>query len=80
MMAHPLQEIVLGFFNDERPAHDATTISYCLAGGLVKTKGGSYAPTRAYKTVARDVLGCLEEQGLVVIDALGWHRRTWRRP
>jgi hypothetical protein len=73
---HPLQEIVLGFFNHNKPAHDATTIGYRLAGALVKTKGGSYAPARAYRTVASDVLGILEEQGLIKRDNIGWYRRV----
>ena len=73
---HPLQEIVLSFFNDKRPAHDATTVGYRLAGSLVTTKSGSYSPTKAYKTVAVDVLGCLEGQGLIERDNIGWYRRT----
>ena len=72
---HPLQKIVLSFFNDEQSAHDATTIGYRLAGSLVTTKSGSYAPTQAYKTVATDVLGCLEDQGLIERDSIGWYRR-----
>ena len=73
-LPHPLQEIVLSFFNDKWPAHDATTVGFRLAGALVQTKRGSFEPTRAYKTVASDVLGCLEEQGFIARDYLGWYR------
>jgi hypothetical protein len=76
MNPHPLQEIVLGFFDNEHPAHDATSIGYRLAGGLVKTKHGSFAPARAYRTVASDILGCLEERGSIKRDSIGWYRRV----
>jgi hypothetical protein len=67
---HPLQAVVLRAFTRERPAHDASSIGYHLAGAIVPGEGA-----RAYHTVAHDVLGFLEKTGHLYRDQLGWHRR-----
>lgn len=66
---HPLTDFVLNSFSDYRQCHDATTLASDMAGGFVR-KGGQ----KAYLTVARDVLGCMEMDGLLEKDKEGWYR------
>jgi hypothetical protein len=79
---YPLGAVVLAAFNRERPAHDATSIAMYLAGGLVLQPGSKItsgavhrAAMKAYRLVAKDVLGCLESDGFLYRDSLGWYRR-----
>jgi hypothetical protein len=65
---HPLQDIVWSAF-EKRAVHDVASISYHLAGAIVRP--GS----KAYRMVAKDVLGYMEDQGLIYRDAAGWYRR-----
>jgi hypothetical protein len=65
--AHPLQSLGLLLFA-ERGCHDASSLGYALAGAYVQ-KASS-----AYRTVARDLLGCMEQAGLIYRDACGWYR------
>jgi hypothetical protein len=62
---HPLQGVAMAAFA-ERSAHDATSLGYFLAGAHVT--GGA----RAYRTVAKDLLGYMESQGLIERDDVGW--------
>jgi len=66
---HPLQDIVWGAF-EQAAARDAASVAYHLAGAIVRP--GS----TAYRTVAKDVLGYMEDQGLIERDAAGWYRRA----
>ncbi len=74
---HPMGALVLGMFCLDRPAHDVDTISVALSGanalfGL--DEHGSHAAELCYRTVARDVLGCLESDGYLTRGADGWLR------
>jgi hypothetical protein len=66
---HPLEGVVMQAFA-KRPAHDAITIAYALAGAIVRPSKGA----RAYRTVATDVIGYMAEQGKIAQDDLGWWR------
>jgi hypothetical protein len=66
---HPLQDFTLAAFR-ERNAHDATSLGYALAGAVV------IGASKAYRKVADDVLRCMERQGLLYRDELGWYRRS----
>jgi hypothetical protein len=63
---HPLEPVVLAAYTNIN-GHDATSLSYFLAGGIVH--GGS----KAYRTVALDVLDYMEDQGKLYRDRLGWY-------
>jgi hypothetical protein len=69
IISHPLEALVLEAFR-KRPAHDASSLGYHLAGAIVR------GATRAYRKVAEDVLLHMEERGLLYRDELGW----WRLP
>jgi hypothetical protein len=66
---HPLESIVWKAFA-KRDHQDASSLGYFFAGACVR--GGS----RAYHTVARDVLGYMESQGKLKRDECGWWIRT----
>jgi hypothetical protein len=66
---HPLAALVWKAI-EERSTVDTSTIAYELAGAIVK--GGR----KAYRTVARDVLGYMHDQGLLIIDEQGWYRKA----
>lgn len=66
---HPLESVVWQAF-DGRNAHDSSSLGYFLAGALVR--GGS----KAYRTVALDVLGYMEGQGLLERDGHWWRKVT----
>jgi hypothetical protein len=65
---HPLEDIVLKAFA-ENDCQDGATIFVALSGAT-SVRGGD----KAYQTVARDVLGYMEDQGLIKRDASGWYR------
>jgi hypothetical protein len=66
---HPLESIVWNAFA-ERDCQDATSLAYFMAGAWV------FGKSRAYTTVAKDVLGYMEKQGLIERDSAGWYRKT----
>jgi hypothetical protein len=68
---HPLEPLVLRAF-DDRACHDGTSLGYFLAGACVR------GASKAYATVARDVLGCIEAQGKLTatnVDGTGSHEQ-----
>jgi hypothetical protein len=65
---HPLQDIVWRAFT-ENDHQDGTSLAYFLAGASIRDRGGN----KAYRTVALDVLGCMESQGLLYREN-GWWR------
>jgi hypothetical protein len=70
---HPLQDVVMRAFA-KSSAHDAVSLSVFLAGATnVRTKSGGSA-MKAFQTVATDVLGYMEDSGLLELDAYGWYR------
>jgi hypothetical protein len=69
---HPLESIVWNAFA-KNEYQDATSLAYFLAGAIVR--GGN----KAYHTVALDVLGYMQDQGLLERDQHGWSR-TARHP
>lgn len=70
---HPLQAFVMQEFSEWK-AQDVTTLSVSMAGcmSLTDTKGKNCM--KAYRTVAQDVLGYMEDQGIVFRDMVGWYR------
>jgi hypothetical protein len=62
-----LQDFALATF-DEREVHDASSMSYWLAGSAIVGSHGQ----KAYRTVAEDLLGVLARQGLIEKDTHGW--------
>jgi hypothetical protein len=66
---HPLEPVVMQAFAD-REVHDPTSLGYALAGAIVMPRKGS----RAYQTVAADVLGYMFSQGKLIRDDIGWYR------
>ena len=73
MRPHPLEPVVWTAFA-ARDHHDSSSLGYFLAGAIVS--GGA----EAYGTVARDVLGYMESQGLLRRDEYGWYRPVKRSP
>lgn len=70
---HPLKGIVLQAFENAQ-AHDITTLSVYLAGCTSLTDRQGNDCMNAYRTVAEDVLSCLEQQGWIRQDEMGWYR------
>jgi hypothetical protein len=70
---HPLQDFALAAF-DDHDVHDASSMSYRLAGSAIMESRGQ----KAYRTVAEDLLSVLEQQGLIEKDdhGYGWYRRV----
>jgi len=71
---HPLARVALELFrNGER--HDKWTIAQGLCGATIlkDPRGGGDSAISAYITVARDVLGCLEEAGVIERKESGWY-------
>jgi hypothetical protein len=68
---HPLEPVVRDAFRG-RSVHDRVTLACHLKGCTHLSGGGD----RAYLKVAEDVLGYMESQGKLTIDAQGWHRRA----
>ena len=66
---HPLESVVWNAFTG-KDCQDGSSLGYFLAGALVR--GGS----KAYLTVALDVLGYMESQGLLERDEQGWWRKV----
>jgi hypothetical protein len=57
----------------ERECHDTTTLAVYLHGGSTFTGTGAERGNNAYRTVASDVLGYMDSQGLLVKDERGWY-------
>jgi hypothetical protein len=70
---HPLESIVWNAFA-ENDYQDGSSLAYFLAGASVR--GGN----KAYRTVALDVLGYMEDQGLLERDRHGWWRKVTPTP
>jgi hypothetical protein len=70
MNPYPLESIVLQAFT-KREAHDVFSLSLFLTGGAVVQPGH-----KAYRTVAKDVLGYMTCQGKLELDKYGWYRLT----
>jgi hypothetical protein len=68
---HPLQDFALAVF-DDHDVHDASSMSYRLAGSAIMESRGQ----KAYRTVAEDLLSVLAQQGLIEKDEQGWYRRV----
>jgi hypothetical protein len=66
---HPLASIAWRAL-EEKECVDASSLAYYFAGACVRPGAASY------RVVAKDVLGYMHDQGLLVIDEQGWHRRN----
>jgi hypothetical protein len=69
---HPLQPIVMAAFA-KQDHHDVSSLAYFFAGAIVRPG------FKAYKTVAKDVIGYMIDQGLLDTDKLGWHHLVRRK-
>lgn len=63
---HPLEDLVWQAFA-KRGGQDSTSLGHFLSGASVGVRGN-----KAYHTVALDVLGYMEHQGLLHRDEYGW--------
>jgi hypothetical protein len=64
---HPLEGVARNAFAAHE-AQDGSSLGYFLAGACVK------GASKAYRTVALDILGYMEKQGKLQRDDLGWWR------
>jgi hypothetical protein len=74
-MAHPLSAFVLSAFTAEKRHHDSTTIAHFMAGAT-SVPGSKANGMEAYLVVAKDVLGCLVQDGRLEVDPAGWYVET----
>jgi hypothetical protein len=75
-MAHPLSDFVMSAFTPEKKHHDEIAIACFLAGATyIRIPKSEKNGMDAYTTVAKDVLGCLVQDGRLHIDRQGWYVR-----
>lgn len=70
---HPLEGLVLKAFK-EHAVLDVTLLIPYLSGTTSFMGRGAVTGNRAYRTVAKDVLGYMQCQGRLVRDGVGWYR------
>lgn len=70
---HPLEHMAWKAFA-ENDHQDGTTLAYFLAGASVRGGGN-----KAYRTVALDVLGYMEDQGLLYREGGWWRPYQWHK-
>ena len=71
-MPHPLESVVWKAFAEQN-FHDGSSLAQFLAGARVRS-------AKAYRTVALDVLGTMEDQGLLERDEQGCWRKVTPTP
>ena len=70
---NPLADVIIGAFRI-REHHDKHTLACYLAGASVlKTRSGSRGGMSAYTKVAEDLLGRLEDSGLLTRSSGNWY-------
>ena len=70
---NPLADVVLSAFQ-VREHHDKHTLACFLAGAtFLKTSSGSRGGMGAYEKVAQDLLGRLEDSGLLTRSSSNWY-------